>query len=181
MFDMSNIERFAILMVSALLTSACMAIDQHPMLFASVATPQRDALYQADRVRAAPLAYTPDGTSFAPVLTERFAYPSHAQAQFAFERSRWSVPDVAMSLGAQHGHDMAAIAETRSVRIFACQPGGFDGPTGRIARYRGPVVICVTEFLDGRGQVHHRQPVNFYYHHGVWQMQVPESRLSPVS
>ncbi|MCX7326474.1 MAG: hypothetical protein NTZ14_19115 [Hyphomicrobiales bacterium] len=55
------------------------------MLFLGAAPP-RNPVYQADRVCTAPLAYTPDGMSFAPVLTERSAYPSQAKAQFAFER-----------------------------------------------------------------------------------------------
>jgi hypothetical protein len=184
MFDMTNIGRFGLLVAIAALSSTCAATAPQPVHFAGAATPPHDPLYQADRVRGAALADTPDGTSFGPVLTERFTYPSQAQAQFAFERSRRAVPAIAGSRGMPYDHDMASV-DAAFVRIFACQPGALDGPTGRVTRYRGPVVLCSTEFLDGQGQVVQgqvvrRMPINYYHHQGVWRMQDPGPRFAPV-
>ncbi len=74
MFDITHISRFGMLVIVAALSPACAASAPQPMLFPGAATPPRDQLYQADRVRAAHLADTPDGTGLAPVLTERSAY-----------------------------------------------------------------------------------------------------------
>ena len=57
-----------------------------------------------------------------------------------------------------YDHPMASV-DAASVRIFACQPGALDGYNGSVTRYRGSVVICSTEFLDGRGQVVRRMPI----------------------
>lgn len=177
MFDMTNIERLGMLVVVAALNSACTATAPQPMQFLSAATPPRDQLHQVDPARAAALAGTPHGTGFAPVLTERSAYPCQAQAQFAF--SRRAVPATAGSRGMPFEHDMAPV-DAASVRIFACKPGALDGYTGRVLRYRGPVVLCSTEFLDGQGQVVRRMPINYYHHQGIWRMQDPDPRLAPV-
>lgn len=95
--------------VVATLSSACAPGSPQPMLLVGAAAPPRDQLYQAGRVRAARLADTPDGTSLAPVLTERSAYPSEAQLQFAFERSRWAAPATAMSGRMPDDQQMASI------------------------------------------------------------------------
>ncbi|MCA3593351.1 MAG: hypothetical protein IOC94_17845, partial [Methylocystis sp.] len=66
------------------------------------------------------------------------------------------------------------------VRLFACHPGALDGQTGRMVRYRGPVVLCATEFLDEAVQRLWRAPINFYFHQNAWRKHDPDPPRAPA-
>lgn len=156
--------------------------DALPVLATPVVVPNRDVLHTPEQVRSGSLSYAPDRSTFAPVLTERFAYPTQPQAQNAFLRSQW--PQVQFSGAGKHPILTATFTEPTypaiSVRLFACRPGALDGQTGRIVRYRGPVVVCATEFFDEMGSRLWRAPMNYYYHQQVWRMQDPAPPTAPV-
>ena len=131
-----------------------------------VPPPATDRLFRPDRVEPGRLEYAPDRSTFAPVLTERVSYPTQPQADAAYRRLLAGAPP-----------DLRAT----SVRLFGCRPGAIDPQTARVARYRGPVVLCATEYLDASGRVIGRRPVNFVYANGAWAMHPvdPPRRLVP--
>lgn len=171
-----------LLLGSALLAGCAVQPDAPESLTTPIAASTRDVLYTPDQVRAGRLEYAPDRSTFAPVMTERVAYPTQPQAQNAFLRSQW--PAVRFSRIAKGPVQPVAFAEpsypATSVRLFACRPGALDGQTGRMVRYRGPVVLCATEFLDGAGQRLWRAPINFYFHGQAWRMHDPDPPTAPV-
>ena len=77
-----------------------------------------EPLYTPDRVVPGRLSYAPDGTPFAPVLTERFSYPTRSQANAAYRRLIADVPG-------DDAHPMA-------ITLFGCRPGAVDALTARI-------------------------------------------------
>ena len=48
--------------------------------------PIREPLYSPEQVRPGRLEYAPDRSTFAPVLTERFPYPTQPEANAAYRR-----------------------------------------------------------------------------------------------
>jgi hypothetical protein len=119
--------------------------------------PAREPLYSPDRVKPGRLEYAPDRSTFAPVLTERFPYPTQPEANAAYRRLRATAP--------------VDRVYPASIWLFGCKPGALDEQTARVTRYRGPVVHCVTDFLDGSGRRARRETANFYYYGAVWNMQ----------
>ena len=114
-----------------------------------------DALYRPRWVEPGRRDYAPDRSPFAPVLTERFPYPTQPAADNAYRR---------LLAGASSDYAPA------SIRLFGCKPGTLDAQTARVIRYRGPVVHCATDFLDASGRSLGRQPVNFVYDGAAWTM-----------
>ncbi len=135
-----------------------------PPSVVAIAPPATDALYSPRRVEPGRLEYAPDRTTFAPVLTERFSYPTQPEAENAYRR---------LLAGALSEHGPA------SIRLFGCKPGGLDAP--RVSRYRSPVVHCATDFLDASGRSLGRRPVNYVYDGRAWTMQTvdPPRSLAP--
>jgi hypothetical protein len=119
--------------------------------------PIPEPLYSPDQVKPGRLEYAPDLSSFAPVLTERFPYPTQPEANAAYRRLLATAPA-----------DRAAPA---SIWLFGCKPGALDEQTARVTRYRGPVVHCAMDFLDGSVSLARRETANFYYYGAVWNMQ----------
>lgn len=184
MMNFSSIARAICLVLPAgvLIAGCAVPPDASTSLVTPIVTPARDALHTPDQVGSGRLAYAPDRSTFAPVLTERFAYPTQPQAQNAFLRSQWPQ---ARFPKAGKGPVLTPTFTGRtypaaSVRLFACRPGALDGQTGRIVRYRGPIVLCATEFLDEMGSRLWRAPINYYYHQQVWRMQDPAPPTAPV-
>ena len=181
---MLTVRAISLAMPGCLLLAACAAAPDVPAsLIASIGAPARDTLYTPAEVRSGRLEYAPDRATFAPVLTERFAYPTQPQAQNAFLRSHW--PNVRFSKGAMVGpvqkpSDAEPVYPAANVRLFACRPGALDGQTGRMVRYRGPVVLCATEFLDEAGQRLWRAPINYYFQHQAWRMHDPDPPTVPA-
>lgn len=141
------------LMVLALLGCAPQASTIAVVVPPPLAT---DALYMPARVVPGRLEYAPDRSTFAPVLTERVAYPTQPEANAAYQRY--------VALGPS---DLRA----SSVRLFGCRPGALDPQTARVARSHGPAVLCATDFLDPDGRTIGRRPVNFTYRQHAWVMQ----------
>ena len=115
-----------------------------------------EALHTPERVVPGRLEYAPDGSTFAPILTERCPYPTQSDANAAHRRLI--------------GASAAGRPYPPAVRLFGCKPGALDAETARVTRYRGPVVHCATDFLDGDGRAVRREAVNFYYHLSHWTM-----------
>jgi hypothetical protein len=133
--------------------------------------PARDRLLTPREVIPGRLAYADEPDAFAPVLASRVAYPTQAQANYAFQRSWRSSerPDgdpSTLSVGDPKGADRAPVR----VRLFACRPGALDDITGRIELPRGRVVHCATDFLDAGDRGLFRETVNFFYERGAWRM-----------
>ena len=140
-------------------TKPVVAVEEAPQSF--------EALYQPREVIPCALEYAPDRSTFPPVLTERFPYPTQPQANAAWLR-----------LVAEASPDLAYPA---AIRLFGCRPGALDEETARVTRYRGPVVHCATDLLDADGRRLRREIANFYYDHAKWNMQLVHPPLSIVS
>lgn len=142
----------------AMVLSGCSTSAPEPVpSIATISALERHALQTPERVVPGRLEYAPDSSTFAPILTERFPYPTQADANAAYLRL------------------IGAAAPSRSypsaVRLFGCRPGVLDAQTARVTRYRGPVVHCATDLLDDDGRRLRRETVNFYYHRSAWTMQ----------
>ena len=129
------------------------------------------------------LEYAPDRDTFAPILTERVAYPTQGEAHNAFARATTRPGLYVITLEetvsgervAAGGADPTAPA---GVRLFACAPGALDDQTGRVERYRGPVVHCATDFIASDGQRLFRATVNYVYAGHAWTMTVTHPPLT---
>lgn len=155
----------SVLLLPAVLGLAACVSTAVPSV-ALVDVPTREPLYTPDRVVPGRLAYAPDRTTFAPILTERVPYPTQAEANDAYRRLLVSLPAVPRAAA--------------SVWLFGCKPGALDGQTARVTRVRGPVVHCATDFLDASGRHADRETVNFGYDGAVWVMQPVDPPRSPV-
>lgn len=128
--------------------------------------PLADSLYSPANVVPGHLEYAVDRSTFAPVLTERYSYPTQLQANFAYQRFMATAPNPHL--------------RATSLALFGCKPGALDEQTSRVTRYRGPVVHCATDFLDANGQRAARRTVNFYYYRSAWNMQMVTPRRAAV-
>lgn len=159
-------ERYIIALAMGL--SGCSTSAPKPVpSIATISVLGRDTLQTPARIAPGRLEYAPDGSTFAPILAERFPYPTHADANAA------------------HLRLISAAAPGRSfpsgVRLFGCRPGALDAQTARVIRYRGPVVHCATDLLDGDGRRLQRETMNFYYHRSAWTMQPVDPPRAPVA
>lgn len=151
-----TLKKWNAVLCGALMLTACAA----PESVQSVRwiKPQNgpQALYRPAQIIPGRLEYAPDRTAFAPVLTERSAYPTQAQANEAYTRLLAASPQ---------GFEYPA-----AVRLFACKPGAIDPDTARIRRGGDRVVHCATDFLDEQGNILQRETVNFHYSSRRWIM-----------
>jgi hypothetical protein len=128
--------------------------------------PARDPLYSPAQVKPGRLEYAPDRSTFAPILTEPFPYPTQPEANAAYLRLLAAVPSVP--------------TYPASIWLFGCRPGALDAETARVTRYPAPVVHCATDFLDNSGRRLRRETANFYYDGSVWNMQPVHPSLTAV-
>jgi hypothetical protein len=144
--------------------------------------PARDRLYTPAEITPGRLQYVREPDAFAPVLTDRVAYPTQAQANDAFNRET-----VASSYPTKGPYVIRAsdpsLAERRaaSVHLFACKPGVLNSVSGRINDPRGHAVHCATDFLDGQGRRLSRATVNYYYDAGAWRMNEANAPTTPAA
>ncbi|KIZ46704.1 MULTISPECIES: hypothetical protein [Nitrobacteraceae] len=124
---------------------------------ADLGPPAPEALFSPERVKPGRLEYAPDRSTFAPLLTERFPYPTQPEANAAYRRLIAAAP--------------SDRSYASSIWLFGCKPGALDEQTARVTRYRGPVVHCATDFLDASGRRLRRETANFYYYGAIWNMQ----------
>lgn len=165
-----------------------------PIAFAACATPEQvaivgptpppayDRLHAPANVTDGKLQYTRDWKEFAPIMTHRGAYPTQEQAQFAFERSQWTV--VRDNLIRKSGPSTmtqvyAPSSDAAGVRIFACKPGALHGSIGRTIPVGKNVVVCASDLLGANGESVARIPLNFYYERGAWRVHDPEPGYVP--
>ena len=138
--------------------------------------PKHDALYTPDKVTPDRLEYSPERDKFAPILTERAAYPTQIEANNAFARATYNpgiyVIKTSEIVPANYYAQGAEPSQPTNVHLFACQPGALDEQTTRILLYRGHVVHCATDFLDADQQRMYRATVNFFYANRAWSMQI---------
>lgn len=148
------IPRSAGLVLSLIMALSCCsartptALESAPALY--------DPLYRPDAVRPGHLEYAPDRSTFAPILTQRFPYPTQSEANAAYRR---------LLQAARPNPRYPA-----SLRLFGCGPGALDGQTARIRQYDRPVVHCATDFFDAAGDRLRRETANFSYYAGAWHM-----------
>jgi hypothetical protein len=162
-----DMPRRAALLLSPLIVGALGGCEAPAGQYLSVAQPPaRDRLLTPREVIPGRLAYADEPDAFAPVLANRIAYPTQAQANGAFQRSQ------ALSESSE--------AEAVHIRLFACRPGALDDVTGRIELPHGRVVHCATDFLDARGRRLFRETVNFAYERGAWIMAVTAPPKTPA-
>lgn len=148
----------------------------------AVFTPARDALLEPREVTPGRLEYAEQPDTFAPLLTQRRAYPTQLQANDAHRRFLTS----AVRVGADPlvvGNSTPASLDRAAVRIrlFACRPGALNDVTGRIEPPRGHEVHCATDFLDAQDRRLYRETVNFSYERGAWRMAETAPPLTPAS
>lgn len=139
------------------LTLALCACAPKPWPVVDVGPPLHDPMYVPEQVKPGRLEYAPDRSTFAPVVTERFPYPTQPEANAAYRRLLATAP--------------ADRTYPASIWLFGCKPGALDEQTARVTRYRAPVVHCATDFLDSAGRRTRRETANFYYYGAVWNMQ----------
>lgn len=154
-------------MLTVLLASCA---QPQPVSLVAEGRPTSDALYRADPVRPGRLAYAPDRATFAPMLTEAYTYPTQPQAEQAWQRASLNRMEV-----------MARNDGPPGIRLFGCKPGALDSLTGRITRYRGPVVHCAADVAMASGLPPRRETVNFYYHGGAWSLLMTDAPRAPVA
>jgi hypothetical protein len=139
--------------------------------YASMAeAPARDRLLTPREVVPGRLTYADAPDAFAPVLASRVAYPTQAQANYAFQRSGASREPSDGDPLALIVDDPKGSGEPVRVRLFACRSGALDDITGRIVSARRRVVHCATDFIDAQDRRLFRETVNFFYERGAWRM-----------
>lgn len=120
--------------------------------YAFVTSPSaRDRLLVPREVVPGRLEYAEEPDAFAPLLTQRVAYPTQAQANDAFQRYLLPAERAAGGTPVVGAADSSpADRSAVRVRLFACRPGVLNDVTGRVEPARGPFVHCATDFLDAR-------------------------------
>jgi hypothetical protein len=159
-----NRASWVLVLPLALALGACAS---KPLPVADSGPPLREPMYVPSQVKPGRLEYAPDRSTFAPVLTERFPYPTQLEANSAYRRLLATAPT---------GSGYPA-----SLWLFGCKPGALDAHTARVTRYHRPVVHCATDFLGADGRRVRRETANFYYYAGVWNMQAVYPPRSAVA
>ena len=144
--------------------SACAPVT--PLPAAVDRPPTHEALYTPAQVIPGRLEYAPDHATFAPILTERTAYPTQVEANDAYRRLLISTP--------------ADAPPAASIRLFGCKPGAIDQQTAQVVRFRGHVVHCATDFFDTAGRSLGRATANFAYDGSAWAMRPVFPPRTPV-
>lgn len=151
--------RAAFLPLLAFGASLGLASCAHPNVDPSIdaSPPSSEPLYQPDQVKPGRLEYAPDRSTFAPILTERFPYPTQRQAQDAYRRLLADAP-------------RGGLPYPASIWLFGCRPGSLNAETVRLMQSRAPVVHCATDLLDPAGRRTGRLVANFSYVRSQWVM-----------
>ena len=137
----------------------------------AVSPPARDPLLTPHEVVPGRLEYARPPDTFAPVLTQRVAYPTQDQANYAFERFSMAAENPFGDRLVIHAADpLPSGRGVVRIRLFACRPGALNDTTARIEAVRGHVVHCATDFLNAQDRPLSRKTVNFTYEHGAWRM-----------
>jgi hypothetical protein len=162
----------AALLIAPLILGGLAGCEAPRAQYASMAeAPARDRLLSPREVVPGRLAYADAPDAFAPVLASRVAYPTQAQANYAFQRS-WASSEQSggAPLALIVGDPKGSVRGPVRVRLFDCRSGALDDITARIVPTRGPIVHCATDFLDAQERRLFRETVNFFYERGAWRM-----------
>ena len=175
---MSRAVRFAVFAPIAAFLSGC----ETPPPGALVVPPARDRLYVTAEITPGRLQYAREPDAFAPVLTDRVAYPTQEQANNAFARANMasSYPTTGPYV-IRASDPLPSERRAMSLRLFACKPGALNSVTGRIIEPSIRAVHCATDFLDGQGRQLSRETVNFYYSEGAWRMLDTNGPTTPAA
>jgi hypothetical protein len=176
---MSRAVRLAVFAPIAAFLSGC----ETPPPAALVALPPgRDRLYTPAEITPGRLQYAREPDAFAPVLTDRVAYPTQEQANSAFAREYMgSFYPTKGPYVIRASDPLPTGRRAASLRLFACKPGALNSVTGRIVEPSGHAVHCATDFLDGQGRRLSRETVNFYYAAGAWRMLETNAPTKPAA
>ena len=163
----------------------CAAPSPPPARFA-IDPPRHDALFTPGDPIPGHLEYSGDRDNFAPILTERVAFPTQGEANSAFARATARPGLYVVTFeGALTGERSLEIGTEppvpAGVRLFACAPGALDEQTGRVEAYRGHVVHCATDFLGIDGARLFRATVNFVYIDQAWSMSLTHPPISKAA
>lgn len=142
--------------------------------------PARDPLFAPEQIIPGRLEYAEQPDTFASLLTQRRAYPTQTQANYAYRRL--------LGLGGRATRDPPLVSSTADaadrsavrIRLFACRPGALNDTTGRIERARSNEVHCATDFLDAQERYLFRKTLNFSYEGGAWRMMVTAPPMTPA-
>lgn len=169
----------------AILTGTLAACAASAVRIVDERAPATNAYLTPERVDLGRQEYGPGYEKFPPIMTRRTGYPTQNQAEDALRRSRWGTVPI-RTLVTKEGVKTISVpvdvpdTTASGVRLFACRPSGLDGVTGRVHRYRGPVVVCASDLLDANGAALARVPLNFYYWRHAWNVQDPRPGYSPA-
>ena len=174
------------LLITVLALAGCAAPASQPTRLESTPPPRYDALYRPGPPIPGHLEYSPDRDTFAPILTDRVAYPTQGEANNAFARATARPGLYVITFENALSGDLPSVSGAEPgaparVRLFACAPGALDEETARVERYRGHVVHCATDFLGRDGARLFRATVNFYYVDRTWSMVVTHPPMSKAS
>ena len=176
---MSRAVRFAVFAPIAAFLSGC---ETPPPAALVAPPPARDRLYTPAEITPGRLQYAREPDAFAPVLTDRVAYPTQEQANSAFARDNMASSYPTKGPYVIRASDpLPTERRATSLRLFACKPGALNSVTGRIVEGQSQAVHCATDFLDGQGRRLSRETVNFYYSEGAWRMLETNAPTMPAA
>lgn len=171
-----------VFLLTLLIPVGLAACNGPPLQYAlSRSPPARDRLVAPTQIIPGHLEYAEQPDTFAPVLTQRRAYPTQTQANCAYQRFLGSGGRTTLNHPAFVSS--TAVATDRSavrIRLFACRPGALNDTTGRIEPTRAHEVHCATDFLDPQDSSLFRKIVNFSYERGAWRMAGMAPPMAPA-
>ncbi len=176
---MSRAVKFAVLAPIAAFLSGC---ETAPPAALVAPPPARARLYTPAEITPGRLQYAREPDAFAPVLTDRIAYPTQEQANNAFARE--NIVSSYQTKGPyviRASDPLPTERRAMSLRLFACKPGVLNSVTGRIVEGQSHADHCATDFLDGQGRWLARQTVNFYHEEGAWRMLETDAPTTPAA
>ena len=175
---MSRAVRLAIFAPIAAFLSGC----ETPPAALVAPPPVRDWLFTPAEITPGRLQYAREPDAFAPVLTDRVAYPTQEQANNAFDRENMAAYYPTKGPYVIRASDpLRTDRRAATIRLFACKPGVLNSVTARIVEGQSHAVHCATDFLDGQGRRLSRETVNFYYSAGAWRMLETKAPTMPAA
>ncbi len=176
---MSRAVKFAVFAPIAAFLSGC---ETPPPVGLVAPPPARDRLYTPAEITPGRFQYAREPDAFAPVLSDRVAYPTQEQANNAFARENMASSYPTKGPYVIRASDpLPAERRAASLRLFACKPGALNSVTGRVIEPSGRTVHCATDFLDGQGRRLSRETVNFFYSEGAWRMLETNAPTMPAA
>jgi len=171
-----------VFLLTLLISVGLAGCEWPPAQYARLSSPPaRDPLFAPTQVIPGHLEYAEQPDTFAPLLTERRAYPTQTQANYAYQRFLGSGGRTTLN------HPLfvssTAAATDRSavrIRLFACRAGALNDTTGRIERARSYEIHCAADFLDPQDSYLFRKIVNFSYERGAWRMAGTAPPMAPA-